>query len=104
MEQPELGMKWSFSYRLIFNEQAVSLSTKLSDAAIVLGSAIQLSIRGTYEDTFEKELKSMWDGSKVYEVMGAMHREQQLRAAIAARGQLTKERLREFSNRCFSHV
>jgi hypothetical protein len=104
MEQPELGMKWRFSYRLVFNKKVVRLSTKLIDAGIALGSVLQLSINGTYEDVFQKELKSMWDGSKMYDVMEAMRREQQLKAAIAARGPLTKERLREFSNRCFSHV
>jgi len=35
MEQPELGMKWSFSYKLVFNDKAVPLSTKLSDAGII---------------------------------------------------------------------
>jgi hypothetical protein len=104
MEQPELGMKWSFSYKLVYNEKTVSLSTKLSDAGIAIGSVLHLSISGTYEDVFQNELKSMWDGSKMYEIGGAMRREQQLKAAIAARGSLTKERLWEFSNRCFSHV
>jgi len=104
MEQPDLGMKWSFSYKLLFKDKGLSLSQKLSDAGVEIGSVLQLSISGTYEDTYTKELKSMWDGSKMYEVMGAMRREQELNAAIAARGQLTQERLREFSNRCFSHV
>ena len=59
---------------------------------------------GTYEDVSQKELETMWDGSRMYEAMGAMQREQQLKVAIAARGPLTKEQLRDSSNRCFSHV
>lgn len=104
MEQPELGMKWSFSYKLVFKETAVPLSTKLLDAGIALGSVLQLSINGTFEDVFQKELKSMWDGSKMYEITGAMQREQQLKDAIAERGPLTKHRLRDFANRCFPHL
>jgi hypothetical protein len=60
------------------------------DAGIVLGSVLQLSISGTYKDVFQNELKSMWDGSKMYEIMGAMQREKQLKAAIAAKGAANK--------------
>jgi hypothetical protein len=104
IDQPEIGMRWSFSYGVLFNKKSIPLSTKLSDAGVVLGSILQLAIYGTYEDVAENELKSMWDGSKMYEVGGALRREQQLRAVIAARGPLTRERLRTLSNRCFSHV
>lgn len=104
IEQVDLGMKWSFSYKLLFQDKGIALSQRLSEAGVELGSVLQLSISGTYEDIFTNELKSMWDGSKMYEVMGAMRREQKLKAAIAARGPLTKQRLRELSNQCFSHV
>ena len=46
----------------------------------------------------------MWDGSKIYEIGSAMRREAELRQAIANRGRLTRKRLREISNSCFSHV
>lgn len=104
VEQPDLGMRWSFSYKLVLDKTAISLSSTLEAAGATLGSVLRLLINGTYEDVFEKELKSMWDGSKMYEVMGAMRREQELKAAIASRGTLTRERLRELSNKCFSHV
>lgn len=65
---------------------------------------LRLNISGTYEDVWEKELKSMWDGSKMYEISGAIRREQELRNNIQLRGQLTRSRLKELADECFKHV
>jgi len=101
---PQLGMRWSFSYGLVFNNQGLTLSTTLKDAGVSYGSVLRLSIGGTYEDVWEKELKSMWDGSKMYEVMSAMRRQQELQNEIRSRGLLTSSRLEEFADACFKHV
>ncbi len=100
----QMGMRWSFSYGLHHQNKAIGLRQVLRDAGIGVGSTLQLSIRGTYEDLFEKELKEMWDGSKMWEISGIMRREAELRAAIKARGPLTGARLRELANSCFAHV
>ena len=101
---PQLGMKWSFSYRLIFDEKGIGLSTPLRDAGVSLGSVLKLGINGTYEDVWEKDLKEMWDGTKLYEMGGAMRRDAELRQRIRDRGSLTSGRLRESANACFAHV
>jgi len=67
---PQLGMKWSFSYRLIFDEKSIGLSTPLRQAGVSLGSVLKLGINGTYEDLWEKELKDLWAGTKMYEISG----------------------------------
>lgn len=101
---PELGMKWSFSYGLIHEDQAIDLSTTLKGAGIVLGSVIKINISGVYEDLYEKELNEMWKGNKIYEIGGAMRRQAFLREAIASRGSLTQSALKKIADSCFSHV
>jgi len=103
-EVSQLGMKWSFSYRLILGEKGISLSMALRDAGVSLGSVLKLGINGTYEDLWERELKEMWDGTKMYEVGGAMRRDAELRQRIRDRGSLTSRRLREVANACFAHI
>lgn len=101
---PQLGMKWSFSYRLIFNNKGIGLSTPLRDADVSLGSVLKVGINGTYEDLWEKELSEMWDGTKIYEIGSAMRREAELKESIHIRGALTSQRLRELADACFAHV
>lgn len=101
---PELGMKWSFSYKLIFNKQGIGLSKTLRDAGLSSGCVLKMGIDGIYEDVWENELKEMWNGEKMYEIVSAMAREAQLKGYIRKRGPLNSIRLREFSNVCFSHV
>jgi TIR domain len=101
---PQLGMKWSFSYRLIFDDTGISLSTSLRDAGVSLGAVLRLGISGTYEDVWEKQLKEMWDGTKMYEIGGAMRAEAELKQRIRDRGHLSAERLREMADACFAHV
>lgn len=101
---PQLGMKWSFSYRLIFNDKGIGLSTPLRDAGVSLGSVLKVGINGTYEDLWEKESREMWDGTKMYEMLSAMRREAELKESIRIRGSLTSQRLRELADACFAHV
>lgn len=103
-ELPQLGMRWSFSYGLVFNDSAISLSSTLAAAGVSAGSVLTLNISGTYEDLWEKELRSMWDGQKVYEISGAMRREAALREGIGRRGRLTGGKLKDIADSCFSHV
>lgn len=103
-EVPQLGMRWSFRYGLVYNDDEISRSTTLKDAGVSYGSVLRLNIRGTYEDLWENELQSMWDGSKMYEVFGAMRREQELRNNIQSRGPLTRRRLKDLADACFKHV
>jgi hypothetical protein len=97
-------MKWFFSYRLIFGDKGIGLSTTLRDAGVGLGSVLKMSINGTYEDVWDKELKEMWDGTKMYEMGEAMRREVELRESLRSRGSLTSKRLRELADACFAHV
>lgn len=101
---PQLGMRWSFSYRLIFDEKGIGLSTPLRDAGVSLGAVLKLGINGTYEDMWEKAIKDMWDGTKMYEITGVMRREAELRQNIRDRGPLTLRRLEELADACFDHV
>lgn len=103
-EIPNLGMKWSFSYGLVYEDNQITLSKALRDVGIQIGSILQLSIRGTYEDLWERELRDMWDGNKMYEIGGALQRDAKLRKLIKQRGLLTTERVREIANSCFAHV
>lgn len=101
---PQLGMRWSFSYALVLNDHAMSLSSTLAAAGVSIGSMLRLNISGTFEDLWENELRSMWDGTKMYEVTGAMRRDAELRDAIERRGELSRDKLRKIVNSCFSHV
>jgi hypothetical protein len=98
---PQLGLKWSFSYQLIFNGKSIGLSTPLRQAGVSLGAVLKLGINATYEDVWEKELKNMWDGTKVYQVTS---QDADLSQCIRDRGPLTSERLRELADGCFAHV
>jgi hypothetical protein len=101
---PELGMRWSFSYSIVYDNHKIFLSQSLSDAGVKVGDTIQLSISGIYEDLWDKELKEMWSGDKLYEVGGAMRREAELNRLISERGPLTQDKLKEIAKPCFSHV
>ena len=103
-EIPELGMRWSFRYKLVYGEHSVPLRGTLHDAGIVVGSTVKISISGCYEDLYENEIKQMWEPGKVYEVMSAMMRETELKKKIEERGRLTPERLRQIADSCFAHV
>ena len=100
---PELGLKWSFSYRLIYGEKGISLSTRLCEAGVATGAVLRLGISGTYEDVWEKQLKKIWDGSTMYH-MTAGGPDARLRRDIQERGQLTSERLKMLADECFDHV
>ena len=95
---------WSFSYRLIFDEKGISLSTGLRDVGVSLGAVLKLGINRIYEDVWEKELRDMWDGTKMYEMGGAMRRDAELRQRIRDRGSLTSGRLEQLADACFAHV
>ena len=101
---PELGMRWKFSYAIVHNDKAIPLSKSLSDAGVSVGDTLYLRINGIYEDLWEKELREMWDGSKMYKITSAMRRNAELRQLINKRGILTQKRLREIANSCFTHV
>jgi len=104
MDVSQLGMRWSFSYGLVFKDSGLSLSETLEQAGVSDGSVLKLSINGTYEDIWKEELRSMWDGSKMYEITGAMLREQELRRLIENRGSLNQARLNDLADACFSHM
>lgn len=103
-ELPELGMRWSFSYGLVHNDESITLSATLRTAGVVVGDVLRMNISGTYEDLYEKVLSSMWDGSKMYEMGGALRMEAALKQRIRDRGTLTQQRLREISDSCFKGV
>lgn len=105
IELSNVGMKWSFSYGLVFDGKSISLSESLSDAGVEVGGVVMIRISGTYEDLYLKELKQLWDGSKMYLMTTEMlMREERLKAAIAGRGRLTNSRLKEIADTCFSSV
>lgn len=101
---PQLGMKWSFSYKLIFKEQGIGLSKSLCEIGVSTGSVLKMGISGTYEDVWEKESKEMWDGTKMYDIAGVMRHDVLRKENIRMRGPLTAERLKELADACFSHV
>jgi hypothetical protein len=103
-EIPELGMRWSFRYKLVCGEHSVPLRGTLHDAGIVVGSNVKISISGSYEDLYENEIRHMWEQGKMYEMMPSMMREMELKKKIKERGWLTQERLRQIADSCFAHV
>jgi hypothetical protein len=103
-ELPELGMRWSFSYKLVYGESSVPLRGMLKDAGILVGSIVKISINGNYEDLYENKIKQMWEPGKMYEIMSRMMRETELKKKIEERGRLTQERLRQIADSCFAHV
>lgn len=105
IELSNVGMKWSFSYGLVFDGKSISLSESLRDAGVEVGGVVMIRISGTYEDLYEKELKELWDGSKMYVMTQEMlMREERLKAAIAGRATLTSAQLKEIADSCFSNV
>jgi hypothetical protein len=103
-EIPELGMRWSFRYSLVYEGHSVPLRKTLAEVGIVVGSTVQLSISGSYEDLYEKEIRRMWELGKIYDLTSARLHEIDLRRKIEERGPLTGERLRQMANSCFIHV
>jgi TIR domain len=103
-EIPELGMRWSFSYKLVYGEHSVPLRGTLKDAGIVVGSTVKISISGRYEDLYENEIGQMWEPGKMYDLTSLRMREIDLKKKIEERGRLTQERLRQIADSCFAHV
>ncbi|MBL3607112.1 MULTISPECIES: toll/interleukin-1 receptor domain-containing protein [Pseudomonas] len=104
-ENPTLGMKWSFSYGIRLNGNGLSLRDTLAGAGINLGDVLQISISGTYEDLYEKELKEMWAGDKMYMMTTQMlQRREWLQAQVAARKRMTRDDLKKIADSCFVHV
>jgi len=103
-EIPELGLRWSFSYKLVYGEHSVHLRKTLQDARIVVGSTVKMSIDGRYEDLYQNEIKRMWEPGKMYDLTLMRVHERELKKKIEERGRLTGERLRHIANSCFAHV
>ena len=103
-EMPELGMSWSFSYKLLYGEHSVPLRRTLKEAGIVVGSTVKISISGSYKDLYENESRQMWEPDKVYDMMSMRLREIDLKKKIEERGRLTPERLKQIADSCFAHV
>ena len=104
-ENPTIGMKWSFSYGLRLNGQGLSLRDTLADAGINLGDVLQISISGTYQDLYEKELKEMWAGDKIYMMTTQiLQRKEWLQTQVAARKRMTRDDLKKIADSCFAHV
>lgn len=98
-------MKWSFTYGLKLDGNGISLHTPLRDAGVKLGSVLQIGISGVYEDLYEKELKDAFGPDKMYLMTHEhMQREQWLRQQVASRRSLTRAKLKEIADSCFSHV
>jgi hypothetical protein len=105
IEVDSVGMKWSFTYGLRLNGKGISLGTSLHDAGIAVATVVQISISGTYEDLYQKELKEAFSPGKVYlETMERRQREQWLQQQLATRALLTQNKLKEIADSCFSHV
>ena len=102
-DMPELGLKWSFSYGLRHKDDGIGLYTKLNDAGLATGSVVKLSISGTYEDLYEKELKDIWDGNVIYKIT-AVPPGESIRQSMNERGPLTRARIKEIADSCFKHV
>jgi hypothetical protein len=101
---PELGLRLSFSYAIVHNNQPIVLSKSPAEAGVTVGDTIYLRINATYEDLWAKELREMWSGNKLYEVGGALMREQELKQALQKRGQLTRNKVKKLADNCFADV
>ena len=103
-ELPQLGMRWSFRYGLVFEDQSISRSKTLSEAGVNVGDTLQIAISATYEDLYEKQLNEMWDGKKLWQITSVLGAQTQLRKAIEDRGPLTNARLEEIADSCFDQL
>ncbi|RII26492.1 MAG: hypothetical protein CXR30_16575 [Geobacter sp.] len=105
VEVQSVGMKWSFSYGLLYEDESISLNTTLREARVENGATLKIRINGTYEDLYEKELKEAFGSDKLYMMtMDIIKRHEWLKQQVAARKLLTKNRLKEIADGCFSHV
>lgn len=105
IELPNVGMKWNFSYRIRLNGKGLPLATTLADAGISVGDVLQIGISGTYQDLYEKELKEMWDGSKIFMMTTEiMQRSEWLKVQVATRKNITRDDLKKIADSCFTHV
>lgn len=105
IELSNVGMKWSFSYRILHNDKGLPLATILKDAGISVGDVLKIGISGTYQDMYEKELKEMWDGSKMYLMTAElMRRSEWLKSQVASRRNITRDDLKKIADSCFAHV
>lgn len=101
----ELGMRWSFTYGLRVDGKGIGLGTTLRQAGLVVGSVLQISISGRYEDLYEKELREAFSPDKLYrQSVDHALREMHLRRQVAARGTLTRAELKRSADSCFAHV
>ena len=105
VEVQSVGMKWSFSYGLLYEDESISLNTTLRESRVENGATLKIRINGTYEDLYENELKEAFGSDKLYMMtMDIIKRHEWLRQQVAARKLLTKSRLKEIADGCFSHV
>lgn len=104
---PELGMRWSFNYGLVFADETITLSKELRQAGVTVGSVVKIRINGTYEDLYEKEREDMrpkWYMMTAQMASELMERENAMAEGLRRRGQLTSARLKEIADSCFKHV
>lgn len=100
---PELATRWSFSYGLVFDGEAITPKSLLSDVAVEAGSALALSIRSAYEDLLQPSVPILSGGPAFY---NPVHRTQPSRNKqfLDARGPLTQTRLNEIVDSYFAHL
>lgn len=108
----QLGMRWSFSYRIVFKNASIPLSQTLEQAGVSAGSVLKLKIDGTYEDLWENELQSIRSVNKIFSNKvfyrtsepAVSWEEQELLKRINSRAPLTSARLKEIADSCFLHI
>ena len=92
-------MSWTFSYKLTYAEQSVSLRRTLREAGIIVGNTVKIGISGSYKGLYENEIRRMWEPDKVYDMMSMSLREIDLKKKIEERGRLAPGRLKQIADR-----
>ena len=102
---PELMISFDFRYAVIFDGSKLPLSQPLKDAGITDGNVVKLSITSVWTDKIEEaERREKEMGTVLYEMGSRMQALAARNAARAARGKMTRSKIKALADECFRFV
>jgi hypothetical protein len=103
-ELPEIAIKWEFSYGLIHKNALIPPDHTLALARVNMGSILKIQINGAYKDLSKESIENLSPTLYSRGFLTNSMKNSKEDKMLLARGTLTKDRIKEIANLCFSHL